>query len=225
MDIELVVFDFDGTLCDTRSIIVATMRQTLSELNLPERSEDECAATIGLPLKECFRQLIPQLGDEDIQRCADSYRRIFEVNKPQYKPVLFPKVRETLFWLYGHGIRMAVASSRNSMSLHDLLNDLDIAGFFDYVVGADMVAHPKPDPEPVLQILKRMVVDASRTLVVGDMDVDILMGGRAGCKTCGVTYGNGTREELEEAGADFVIGSIGYLQTLNGDLDFQLKRI
>ncbi len=220
MDIELVVFDFDGTLCDTRNIIVATMRQTLSELHLPERSEDECAATIGLPLKKCFRKLFSQLSDEDTERCAEVYRRIFEANKPQYKPVLFPNVRETLSWLREHGMRMAVASSRNSLSLHDLLRDLDIAGYFDYVVGADMVVCPKPDPEPVLQILKRIGVDALRTLVVGDMDVDILMGGRAGCKTCGVTYGNGTREELEEAGADYVIGRMGDLHALDEDLGF-----
>ena len=50
-----------------------------------------------------------------------------------------------------------------------------------------------------------MGIAALQTLVVGDMAVDILMGARTGCRTCGVTYGNGTRKELEEAGADFVI--------------------
>ena len=46
---------------------------------------------------------------------------------------------------------------------------------------------------------------ASETLVVGDMAVDILMGANAGAKTCGVTWGNGRREELEQAGADYII--------------------
>ena len=46
---------------------------------------------------------------------------------------------------------------------------------------------------------------ADETLVVGDMDVDILMGANAGTKTCGVTWGNGTRDDLNEAGADFII--------------------
>ena len=49
---------------------------------------------------------------------------------------------------------------------------------------------------------------ASETLVVGDMAVDILMGANAGTKTCGVTWGNGTRKELNEAGADFIIDEI-----------------
>ena len=56
-----------------------------------------------------------------------------------------------------------------------------------------------------------MGTDASHTLVVGDMNVDILMGLNAGAKTCVVTYGNGTRKELEDAGADYIINSIDEL--------------
>lgn len=52
-----------------------------------------------------------------------------------------------------------------------------------------------------------MNYEAAETLVVGDMAVDILMGANAGTKTCGVTYGNGTKRELEEAGADYIIDS------------------
>ena len=54
--IRLVVFDFDGTLGDTRRNIVLTMQDTLRRLGLPLAGEEECAATIGLPLPECFRQ-------------------------------------------------------------------------------------------------------------------------------------------------------------------------
>ena len=50
-----------------------------------------------------------------------------------------------------------------------------------------------------------MHFNAGETLVVGDMAVDILMGTNAGAKTCGVTWGNGSREELENAGATFII--------------------
>lgn len=56
-----------------------------------------------------------------------------------------------------------------------------------------------------------MNYEAAETLVVGDMAVDILMGANAGTKTCGVTYGNGTKRELEEAGADYIIDSIAQL--------------
>lgn len=209
--IQLVIFDFDGTLGDTRGTIVATMQQTISELHLPEKSDKECAATIGLTLKNCYRQLFPQLDGEELERCAEAYRRIFEVNKLRYKPILFPHVKETLTWLKEHGIRMTVASSRTTFSLHDLLERLDIANFFEYALGSEDVTNPKPDPEPVLKTLKKMGVEAERTLVVGDMAVDILMGARAGCKTCGVTYGNGTFEELTQSGAGSIINDMAEL--------------
>ena len=80
------------------------------------------------------------------------------------------------------------------------------------------IVHAKPDAEPVLKILDALGFIADETLVVGDMDVDILMGANAGANTCGVTWGNGTRESLKEAGADFIIDRmeelIDYLASL-----------
>ena len=66
----------------------------------------------------------------------------------------------------------------------------------------------KPKPKPVLKTLAAMHYASNETLVVGDMAVDIMMGSNAGTKTCGVTWGNGTREELKEAGADFIISKM-----------------
>ena len=82
---------------------------------------------------------------------------------------------------------------------------MGIADYISYILGADDVKEAKPKPEPVLKTLADMHFDANETLVVGDMPVDILMGTNAGAKTCGVTWGNGSREELENAGATFII--------------------
>ena len=95
-----------------------------------------------------------------------------------------------------------------------MTHDLRIADCISYLVGADDVENAKPNPEPVLKTLSATGFDASETLVVGDMNVDILMGVHAGAKTCGVTYGNGTRRELEEAGADYIIDSFDELMGL-----------
>ena len=67
------------------------------------------------------------------------------------------------------------------------------------------MTHAKPDAEPVNVILQSTGCKPEDTLVVGDMRFDILMGRNAGAHTCGVTYGNGSREELEEAGAEQII--------------------
>ena len=121
------------------------------------------------------------------------------------QPQTFPYVLETLSALKRQGYRLTIASSRWHKSLSELTRDLCIAEYFDYLVGANDVDHAKPHPEPVMKTLTEMGVNASDALVVGDMNVDILMGANAGAKTCGVTYGNGTREELLQAGADYII--------------------
>ena len=205
MDIKLIIFDFDGTLGDTRRNIVTTMQMVIKELQLPERTEAECAATIGLPLAGCFRTLFPDIQDELIPRCAETYRRIFDENLQKIKPEAFPGVVKTLKTLKEQGIALTIASSRSRNSLTELTRDMGIADYISYLIGADDVKEAKPKPEPVLKTLTAMHNAASETLVVGDMAVDILMGSNAGAMTCGVTWGNGSREELEGAGANFII--------------------
>lgn len=208
MKTKLIIFDFDGTLGDTRRTIVTTMQMTIAAHGLQKRSEEEYAATIGLPLEGCFKTLFPELSTENTLRCAETYRSIFSDNVKNIKPQAFPKVVETLAALRKQGITLAIASSRSHKSLEELTHDLRIADNISCLVGADDVENAKPNPEPVLRILRATGHAASQTIVVGDMNVDILMGARAGTWTCGVTYGNGTRKELEIAGADFIVDGI-----------------
>ena len=205
---KLIIFDFDGTLGDTRRNIVTTMQMTIKELQLPERSEDECASTIGLPLIGCFKAMFPDLPTEQYQLCADTYRRIFNENLQLIKPRAFPHVVETLSALKEQGFTLTIASSRSHASLSELTKDMGISDCISYLIGADDVKKAKPEPEPVLNPLVAMNFKASDTLVVGDMAVDILMGANAGANTCGVTWGNGTKKELQQAGADFIIDSL-----------------
>ena len=204
----LIIFDFDGTLGDTRRNIVTTMQMTIAELHLPYRNEEECAATIGLPLAGCFRTLFPEIQDEMIPRCAETYRRLFNENMKTIQPQAFPGVVKTLSILHQKGFTLTIASSRSHNSLTELTRNMGIADYVSYLLGADDVKEAKPKPEPVLKTLADMHFDAGETLVVGDMAVDIQMGANAGTKTCGVTWGNGTREELANAGATFIIDSI-----------------
>lgn len=204
---KLIILDFDGTLGDTRANIVLTMTDTMRHLGLPVSNEKDIISTIGLPLEKGFEKLFPELGAEDILRCCQSYREIFEKNKKVLVPALFPGVRETLAELKKRGYVLTVASSRRSSSLGAFLKDMEIAEYISYVLGADNVAKAKPDPEPVLMTLEAFGCPASEALVVGDMPVDIFMGKGAGAKTCGVTYGNSSRVELLFSGADYIIDS------------------
>ena len=153
----------------------------------------------------CIHGLFPGVKEEEVPAWAAKCREIFYSLKSRYLPVLFPHVKETLAALQSKGYVLTVASSRLSASLKGFLQDMGIAPYISYVLGADNVDKAKPDPEPVLKTLREMGYAAADTLVVGDMPVDIMMGAHAGARTCGVTWGNGSRQELEAAGADYVI--------------------
>ena len=146
------IFDFDGTLMDTSGVILSTIKATIKDMGLPDKTDEECLAIIGI-----------------------------------------------------NGCRLAIASSRRLVSLTDYLKKLGIEDWFEIVVGADSVTKGKPDPEPVLTVLKAFGWNADDTLVVGDADVDIMMGNAAGCKTCAVTYGNGSIASLKAAQPDYLI--------------------
>ena len=210
---KLIILDFDGTLADTRGLIVKTMQQTLDALGLLPRTDDQCAAMIGLPLKQAFTYLLP-MTDEMGEQCVETYRRIFNENNVLYVIPTFPNVLETLHQLHKQGYTLTIASSRSHRSLNEFVNDLHLNELIPYVLGAEDVVRAKPHPDPVLQTLEAFGCKPEDAWVVGDTWYDIEMGRKAGVRTCGVTYGNGSCEELINAGADVLIDDFGELMKI-----------
>ena len=200
------IFDFDGTLMDTSGVILATIKATIKEMGLPEKTDDECRAIIGIRTDEAGKYLYP---DSDISNVefAQVFRSNYDQLKKDAHEKTFPGVMETLARLREEGHGLAIASSRRLASLNDYLDGLGIRDWFACIVGADSVSKGKPDPEPVLTVLKALDWQADDTLVVGDADVDIMMGNAAGCKTCAVTYGNGSIDSLKSANPNYMIDS------------------
>lgn len=202
---KLIIFDFDGTLGDTRQNIIITMQRTMQMVGLPVKSDEECASTIGLTLENSFKTMYPDVGADMAERCVDAYREIFMESVEELTPELFPGVSDTLAKLDAMGIKMSVASSRQSQSLLLFLERMGVLKYFPYVLGSDNVAKHKPDPEPVLKTLRELHYAPSDVIVVGDMPVDVAMAHGADVRAIAVTFGNATREELEEAKADYII--------------------
>ena len=182
---KLVIFDFDGTLADTETLITQTMMKTIEAMHLEPRSREEIRAMIGLPLKETFTRLIP-MTDATGDACARLYQEIFaRDNQP--------------------GLTLTIATSRQRFSLMVFLRDMQIEHLFSHIVTVNDVEHAKPAPDMVVQTMERMGATPDETMMVGDAVYDIQMGVNAGVHTTAVTYGNGSREEMEVCGAQHVI--------------------
>ena len=218
---KYIIFDFDGTIGDSQSLIVKTLQDTMRARKLEVKSEEACAKTIGLRLDEAFVALYG-MSDEEGLACAATYREIFLDNKKTMIVQPFPHVIDTLRELHRRGYILGMASSRNHCSLDGYVKQMQLENIFSSIVAGDDVEHVKPAPDMVFKALGEMkgmknpvtsaedVKDVlAETLVVGDMNFDVDMAHNAGCKACAVTYGNGTREQL--ASAEFIIDDFAEL--------------
>ena len=218
---KYIIFDFDGTIGDSQSLIVKTLQDTMRARKLEVKSEEACAKTIGLRLDEAFVSLFGMSAEEGLE-CAATYREIFLDNKKTMIVQPFPHVIDTLRELHRRGYILGMASSRNHCSLDGYVKQMQLENIFSSIVAGDDVEHVKPAPDMVFKALGEMkgmknpvtsaedVKDVlAETLVVGDMNFDVDMAHHAGCKACAVTYGNGTREQL--ASAEFIIDDFAEL--------------
>ena len=130
MDIKLIIFDFDGTIMDTRKTIVIAKHETMRQKGLAIADEQTCAATIGLSTKIGFKNIFPELTDEILDLCVQNYRKIFDETKEKVPPTLFADMVDTLNKLNDKGIVCTIATSRNGKSLREFLDKMNITNRF-----------------------------------------------------------------------------------------------
>ena len=145
-----IILDFDGTLGDTASVIIQTMQATIKELNLPARSDEECAAMIGLRLIEIPAVLFPECGDMG-ELYAETYRRLFYTFNTDGAVTLYPHVLETLEQLKKRGITLTIASSRSHASLAQYVESLGLSSLSIIFLVLMMEKKVSQNPNPLIR--------------------------------------------------------------------------
>src|SRR5688572_14370155 len=190
--VDLVIFDFDGTLADSARGITACMGAAFASFALAAPSLPDVRVRIGMTLEEAIRQLVRDRRDVDIAAVAHRYREL-HVAVAAPETALFPGVDGTLALLNDAGIRMLVVSQKARKGLVQLLNQLDIAQYFELVLGSDEVTAAKPHAA----LFDRHIaprypeIARDRVLVVGDTDIDLRFAANIGARSCWVEYGYG----------------------------------
>ncbi len=212
-DLEAVMFDLDGTLIDSVPVYFRIAAAMLEEVGLPPASREAVAAMLKTGLAG-FHHLIPEemsdRREELIEACLEAGRRISERLYTE-SVVLIPGTGELLRRLAGAGIRIGVVSSSHSRYIERKLLPLKKAGLeplIEAVIVIEDTACMKPSPEPVQACARRLGVATERSCLVGDADVDILAGKRAGTCTVGVLTGVDDRATLAAHGPDLIVSSV-----------------
>lgn len=209
----LVVWDFDGTLADTRLVIVNSFTQVFAERGLGELDTRVAQASIGLPLAQAFSRITGATDPDTLAALVAHYRDVFAV-RVRTEATLFDGVSALLDKAVAAGTPCAITTSRGRASLEPMLDDFGITAHFAAVVCDDDVSNPKPHPEMVHRVADMIGVSPGQALVVGDTTFDLTMGRRAGATTCGVTWGNQSADQLRTAAPDHLVDEVAQLHTL-----------
>ena len=214
MDIKCVLFDFDGTLADTAEGILRTEEAMLAEMGLPkpEGGEAQMRQGIGLALRDSLH-VGCRIPEARLDEAVATYRRLFDEIAFDYI-VPFPGTKETLQYLHDKGYQLGIATSRSRRTLVYLLDQMGIAQYFTHMTSVESTPNHKPAPDLALILLDLFGVKGDETLVVGDTIYDMQMAKNAECHTCGVTFGNHSRDQLLSESPDYIVDSFPALMDI-----------
>jgi HAD superfamily hydrolase (TIGR01549 family) len=207
-----IVFDFDGTITDSKRDIAGAQLWVLRRMGVEGHREEDLYPLIGTSLQDTFAALLPPAMHHRIDEAAELYARYYPPRSLE-TTTLFPGVHETLAALHASGRRLAVASTKRGTGIRRATDHFGITGLFVQLQGSDNLPF-KPDPAILLKLLRDQRWDPGETLMVGDTDKDVLTGRRAGVPTCAVTYGSLTRAELAAFEPDHLIDRLNDLLTI-----------
>lgn len=205
---EYYIFDFDGTLADTKQGILNNFQLSFKSLNYPKKDEKEIISTIGMPLIDAYRKLMVNLSEDKIKELVEQYRSTYEqVALSSLKG--YPKLIETLEYLYKNNKKICICSSRFSNMSSKLCKKLNIDKYISCYIGSDMVQKGKPHPDQLLLAIKVLgVLDNSQAIMIGDTYFDIKMAEESHIDSCFCTYGYGSKSSLLDKKPTFTIDNL-----------------
>lgn len=204
---ELVCFDLDGCLVDSSGAIPRAVNQALVELGIGERPEGSLTSFIGPPLLRSFELLLEEEGlDPTLARRAVGHYRAVYPELARRHTRLVPGVDRAVDALSGR-CELRIVTSKPREFAVPILQAVGILERFAAVHAPSLDALEETKEVTLACALADAGVPPPRTVMVGDHPADMLAGRTNGTMTVGVTWGSATRQELEDSGADEVVGS------------------
>ncbi len=197
----VVLFDLDGTVVDSGSIILASMRHATREVLGEEYADEELMQAVGGPgLEAQMAVFAPDQVDELV--------RVYRAhNEPLHDELeACAGMESVLVRLHEEGRRLGVVTAKRRSTVELAFARVPLAHLFETIVGGDETARHKPDPEPLLLAAERMGADPAQTAYVGDSPFDILAAKAAGMYAIAVTWGRiHDRAKLEQVEPDAMV--------------------
>ncbi|RME68632.1 MAG: HAD family hydrolase [Nitrospirae bacterium] len=205
--IKLLIFDLDGTLVDSLQDITDAINYAIAPLGYKPLTPERARNFVGKGVTKLIEQILNEKHIDRLQDVLDRFLEYYSQNLTTHTRA-YPGVKETLEALKDY--KKAVLSNKRQKLSERILKELGLIGHFSYVIGSDTLNQKKPSPQGILYLLEKEGLGPEEAMIIGDSELDIEAGKRAGVLTVSVGYGYRDPELLK--GADYFIN--GSLTTL-----------
>lgn len=199
MKYKLAIFDLDGTILDTLEDLADAVNYALGEYGYPLRTIEEVRRFVGNGIRKLIERAVPAgLTQEEIIGVHQTFSAYYQKHCAD-KTRPYEGIVPLLQRLRAAGCLTAVVSNKANAAVQPLCRQY-FEGLFDYAVGERAGINRKPAPDAVLEVLRRLQVDAKDAVYIGDSEVDIQTAANAGLDSIIVTWGFRDRAYLESQG-------------------------
>ena len=212
---EVVLFDLDGTLTDSKVGITKSVQYALSKFDIREDNLDNLEPFIGPPLSESF-QTYYGFEPSQVQDAVDFYREYFSTSG-MYENVVYPGIPDLLVDLKSKRKELIVATSKPTVFANQILNTFNLDQYFTAVVGSHLDGTRTSKTEIIAHALSTLGKSKENgAVMVGDREHDIIGAQGNAIDSIGVTYGYGSLLELQRANPTHLAHAVEDIGALTG---------
>lgn len=208
MKYQYILFDLDGTITESAPGILNSVRYALKKMGFSIRDEEELLQFIGPPLVDSMNKYYG-MNEEQAEQAVVFYREYFS-QKGMFENSVYEGIEESLKILSESGKKLAIATSKPEVYSVRIVEHFGLADKFEKICGASMDKSRNEKAGVIRYTLEMLGIpdeEKASVLMVGDRRHDIIGAKQNGLDSMGVLYGYGNRNELEEAGADYIAES------------------
>ncbi len=203
--IKAVLFDLDGTICNSLGDLAAAVNLALKEMGFRTHEVDAFKYFVGNGIPKMIERALPEghKTPEDIEKAMAIFMPYYKAHSSDltYK---YEGIAELLEELKKRNIKIAVCTNKAEPLAIEVVKDL-CGDIFDLVFGQREGIPGKPDPTLAKLLMQELNVEAQECIFMGDTGVDVRTAVNSGAVAVGVLWGYRDIEELNENGAEFVI--------------------
>ncbi len=209
--VDLIVFDFDGTLVNTGDDLASAVNHTLSVLNIPLLAKETVLKFVGDGVVKLIER---SLGNEHHHRFEEAFATFTEYYSEHLLDTtdLYPGVGDVLD--YFKDVKKCVVTNKLYSFALKILQGLGIEGYFDDIIGMGSTPYKKPDPQLVYPLLNRYGIEKEKAVVVGDGKNDIILAKESGVASCAFLNGLSEREKLLRYEPDYTCENMAELKEI-----------